>query len=92
MEGFMDRKFKLAQLRAKTDRELVILIGSTLEDGLRSRGEAERAYSEIRALLPTVRDVTEAERRRLESELARLRGLLDERPMRAMERMRAACS
>jgi hypothetical protein len=88
----MDRKSKLAQLRAKTDRELVILIQSTLEDGLRSRGEAERAYSEVRALLPTVREVTEAERRRLELELARLRGLLDERPMRATAHMQAACS
>lgn len=88
----MDRKSKLAQLRAKTDRELVILIQSTLEDGLRSRGEAERAYSEVRALLPTVREVTEAERRRLEAKLARLRGLLDERPAHAMARMHAACS
>ena len=88
----MDRKFKLAQLRAKTDRELVILIGSTLEDGLRSRGEAERAYSEVRGLLPTVRDVTEAERRRLEMDLARLLEVLDERPVHAMGRMHATCS
>ena len=87
----MDRKFKLAQLRAKTDRELVILIRSTLEEGLRSRGEAERAYSEVRALLPTVCDVTEAERRCLESKLARLRGFLDERPMRSMARLQTAC-
>jgi hypothetical protein len=42
----MDRKFKLAQLRAKTDRQLVILIGSALDGGLRSRAAAERAYSE----------------------------------------------
>jgi hypothetical protein len=88
----MDRKFKLAQLRAKTDRELVILIGSTLEDGLRSRGEAERAYSEVRALLPTVREVTEAERRRWEMDLARLREVLDERPVHALGRMHAAGS
>jgi hypothetical protein len=87
----MDRKSKLAQLRAKTDRELVILIQSTLEDGLRSRGEAERAYSEVRVLLPTVRYVTEAERRHLESKMARLRQLLDERPVRAMARAQAAC-
>ena len=87
----MDRKSKLVELRAKTDRELVILIQSTLEDGLRSHGEAERAYSEVRALLPTVRDVTEAERRRLELKLARLRGLLDERPMRAPAQAQACC-
>ena len=76
----MDRNSKLAELRAKTDRQLVILIRSTLDDGLRSRGEAERAYSEVRALLPTIRGITEAERRRLESKLARLQGFLDERP------------
>jgi hypothetical protein len=87
----MDRKFKLAELRAKTDRQLVTLIRSTLDDGLASRVEAEKAYSEIRALLPTIRDVTEAERRRLESKLARLRGLLDERPMRSMARLQTAC-
>jgi hypothetical protein len=88
----MDRKSKLAELRAKTDRELVILIGSALDDGLRSRAEAERAYSEVRALLPTVPDVTEAERRRWEMDLARLREVLDERPVHAMGRMHAACS
>jgi hypothetical protein len=88
----MDRNSKLAELRAKTDRQLVILIRSTLDDGLRSRAEAERAFAEVRALLPTVRDVTEAERRRLEAKLARLRGLLDERPVHAMARMQAVCS
>ena len=88
----MDRKAKLAELRAKTDRQLVILIGSALDGGLRSRAAAERAYSEVRALLPTVRDVTEAERRRWEAKLARLRGLLDERPVHARARMHAACS
>ena len=87
----MDRNSKLAQLRAKTDRQLVILIRSSLNEGLRSRAEAERAYCEVRALLPTVRDVTEAERRRLEWKLARLRDLLDERPMHAMGRAQAAC-
>ena len=87
----MDRNSKLAQLRAKTDRQLVILIRSSLNEGLRSRAEAARAYGEVRALLPTVRDLTEAERRRLEWKLARLRGLLDERPAHGMGRMQAAC-
>lgn len=87
----MDRNSKLAELRAKTDRQLVILIRNTLDEGLRSRAEAERAYSEVRVLLPTVRYVTDAERRHLESKLARLRQLLDERPMRAMARAQAAC-
>jgi len=85
----MDRKYKLAELRAKTDRQLVILIRSTLENGLASRVEAEKAYSEVLVLLPAVRDVPEADRRRLESKLARLRQLLDERqciPWRACMR------
>ena len=87
----MDRNSKLAELRAKTDRQLVILIRSTLDDGLRSRAQAERAFAEVGALLPTVRDVTEAERRGLESKLARLRDLLDERPMRATASLQAVC-
>jgi hypothetical protein len=87
----MDRNSKLAELRAKTDRQLIVLIRSTLDEGLRSRGEAEKAYSEVRVLLPTIRDVTEAERRRLESKLARLRDSLRTRPTHAMGRMQAAC-
>jgi hypothetical protein len=91
VKDFMSRQLKLAELRAKTDRQLVILIRSTLDGGLASRAEAERAYSEVLVLLPTVRDVTEAERRRLESKLARLRGLLDERPVHATADMQSAC-
>jgi hypothetical protein len=87
----MSRQAKLAELTAKTDRQLVTLIQSRLDDGLRSPAEAERAYSEVLALLPTVRDVTEAERRCLESKLARLRGFLDERPTRGVGRVQAAC-
>jgi hypothetical protein len=88
----MSRQSKLAELRAKTDRQLVSLIRNRLDDGFRSRSEAERAYSEVLVLLPTVRDVSEAERRRLESRLARLRELLDERPAPAVARVQAACS
>ena len=87
----MDRNSKLAELRAKTDRQLVVLIRSILDDGLTSRAEAERAYAEIRSLLPAVRDVTEAERRRLESKLVRLRGPLDERSAHGVGRVQAVC-
>jgi hypothetical protein len=94
----MDRKCKLAQLRAKTDRQLIVLIRTRLDDGLRSAracaeetcAEAERAYSEALALLTAVRDAADAERRPLESKLARLRDLLRARPVRAMARMQAA--
>jgi uncharacterized protein len=96
----MDRKSKLAELRAKTDRQLVILIRTRLDEGLRSARacaeetceEAQRAYSEALALLPTVRAMTEAERRPLEWKLARLRELLRARAMPAVARMQAACS
>ena len=87
----MDRNSKLAELRAKTDRQLVILMRSRLDDGLRSRAEAESAYAEVLALLATVRDATEAERRPLESKLARLRELLQARPVHAAARTQAAC-
>jgi hypothetical protein len=95
----MDRKSKLAELRAKTDRQLVILLQSRLDDGLRSarasaeetRADAARTYSEALALLLTVRAATEAERRPLESKLARLRELLHARPVHAVARMQAAC-
>ena len=80
----MSRQAKLADLTAKTDRQLVTLIQSRLDDGLRSPAEAERVYSEVLTLLPTVRNVPEAERRRLESKLARLREILDEHTVMAI--------
>jgi uncharacterized protein len=96
----MDRKYKLAELRAKTDRQLVILIRTRLDDGLRSARacaeetceEAQRAYSEALALLPIVYYMTEAERRPLEWKLARLWDLLPARPVHAVARVQAACS
>ena len=50
----MNRNSKLAELRAKTDRQLVTLIRTRLEDGLASRAQAEKAYSEVLVLLPAV--------------------------------------
>ena len=88
----MSRQAKLAALRAKTDRQLVTLVRSRLDEGLASRAEAEKAYSEVVVLLPTIHDMTETERRPLESKLARLRGLLDQRPLHAVANMQAACS
>ena len=80
----MSRQLKLAELRGKTDRQLVILMRSMLDGGFRSPAEAERVYSEVLTLLPTVRNVPEAERRRLESKLARLREILDEHTVLAV--------
>ncbi|MGA2271203.1 MAG: hypothetical protein ABSH44_22270 [Bryobacteraceae bacterium] len=88
----MNHASKLAELRSKTDRQLIALMRGKLDRELASARASERAYSEALVLLPTLCDVTEAERRRLESKLARLRELLDERPVHAAARAHAACS
>lgn len=83
---------KWLELRAKTDRQLAVLLSRTLGDGVRSALEAAetgapqlleraaRACQEAERLLPYVRR-EEPARRRIERELARLRRLLEERQM-----------
>lgn len=73
---------KLSQLRAKTDRQILKLFGSRLEDGLRSAREAEaeradRALREAQKLWAVMR---EEQRLGFESRLDELR--------RAVERLR----
>jgi hypothetical protein len=53
---------------------------------------AESAYTEVSRLLPLLRGVTAAERRRLESRLIQLREVLDCVSLRAVPRVRSACS
>ena len=76
---------KLAELRARTDRDLVRILASTLELGIRFaspflgsdgplRARAERIYANAEALVPTIEDA--AQRRRLENKLAQLREFL----------------
>ena len=85
----MNRLSKLAELRAKTDRELATLINNAIELGLSatvslrnftfaepSRIRAENAYAEAARLLPKVDDVRE--RQRLERKLRQLREALNE--------------
>ncbi len=80
----------LASLRARTDRELIAIIGGVIERGfdlLRSqanggtidqhRAEADRAHAKAVKLLPLVYGLGECERRRLEARLAELRSALD---------------
>jgi hypothetical protein len=101
----MDHKpeeYKWMQLRAKTDRQLTAFLHKTLAGGLRLAleaaeadapelyAQAQKAYDETRRLLPALRDVTLAERRPLERELARLGRLLDEAAVGA--RAGVACS
>jgi hypothetical protein len=84
----MSKEAKLAALRAKTDVELVRHISNELELGVRlasesghqSRIRAEEAYAEIVKLLPVIRGLGEAERRRWEARIERLRGMLDQMP------------
>ena len=93
----MSHKSKLAELRAKTDRQLVALFQTMLDDGLRrarasggdTRPQAEDVYAEVLYLLPTIRHIAEAERRALDVKLARLRYFLDRRPTPAVARMQA---
>jgi len=84
----MSKETKLAELRAKTDVELARYVSSELNLGVRfamqstdqSRSRAEEAYTEIARLLPVIHDLCESERRRLEAQLRRLRGMLDQLP------------
>ena len=81
---------KLAELRAKTDQDLVSIIENALEVGLllgatdtpvnsvwRIHVRAEEIYADTLMLIPKVEDVSE--RRRLEGRLKELRENLDQR-------------
>jgi hypothetical protein len=84
----ISKEAKLAELRAKTDIELVRYVNNELSHGARfasqsnpqSHSRAEEAYSEIARLLPVVHGLDESERRRLEAKLKRLRAMLDRVP------------
>jgi hypothetical protein len=62
---------QLRELRARTDRELVVWIDRRLDAGLRGQGDAEEIYLEIAPLL-LVANADPRERSRLESKLERL--------------------
>jgi hypothetical protein len=92
---------KLAQLRAKTDRQLVALIAHQVEHSLsvarscadrpeQYRAVAEKTYTEARRLISQVYNLNE--RLRLEARLGELRRTLDGLPPQGgTERYRAAC-
>lgn len=80
----------LESLRAKTDRDLIVIIDRALERGLdllrahpngnpaeQYSAEAERAYALARKLLPVVHRLTDSDRHRLQSKLAELGSALD---------------
>jgi hypothetical protein len=73
---------QLAELRARTDRELAQYVRHRLELGLRlasaqSWREAEAAYAESTHLLPVVYGLDESDQRLLQAELRHLRDMLD---------------
>jgi len=84
----MSTEARLAELRAKTDVELVRYVSSELNHGVRfalqpnpqARGRAEEAYAEIARLMPVIGDMDPSERRRLEAKLKKLRAMLDGLP------------
>ena len=96
----MTSQAKLMELRRKTDRDLLILVHRELERGLaladvattkRSPlyGQAERAYTTVKALMPRIAGWTESERRELEGTLRELRAALDQLPDRQVQRSMA---
>jgi hypothetical protein len=73
---------QLAELRARTDRDLAQYVRHRLELGLRlasaqSWREAEAAYAESAHLLPVVYGLDESEQRLLQAELRHLRDMLN---------------
>lgn len=74
---------KLAELRAKTDRQLLALVSTQLDRALAlaEAGEylirAEEIYREVRRLLPLAGTANHAEWCRLTARMKRLREVLD---------------
>src|SRR5437868_8200631 len=82
---------KLAELRAKTDRELLEVIHRELDRGLTLTNvaahkgsplyvQADKVYAKVNTLLPTIDGVNPDELARLESQVKELRLALDRVP------------
>jgi hypothetical protein len=74
---------KLAQLRARTDQQLLGLVYTELETALRSESggnypQAARAYVEATRLLPLLENISAVERARLEARLDIIRDRISE--------------
>jgi len=84
----ISKEAKLAELRAKTEIELIRYVTAELNVGVRLASEsndqahirAEEAYAAVSRLLPVVYDLDHPERRRLEAKLTGLRTMLDHLP------------
>lgn len=82
----LSQMYKLAELRAKTDEDLVYLVGNALEIGIQCasaamstpgalRAKAEDIYASALMLLPKIENVHA--RRKLSDKAGRVRELLD---------------
>ena len=82
----LSQMYKLAELRARTDRDLVYIVGNALELGIQCasaamgargalRAKAEDIYANALMLLPKIENVSE--RRKLSDKALRMRELLD---------------
>lgn len=82
----LSQMYKLAELRARTDRDLVHLVDNALEIGIQCasaargthgilRAKAEDIYANALMLLPRIENVSE--RRKLSDKAGRMRELLD---------------
>ena len=85
------KEAKLAELRAKTDADLIRYVTNELTAGIRfastpdemSRVRAEEVHSEIERLLPVVNGLGDGERRRLTAKFERLGEMLNRTPVLA---------
>jgi hypothetical protein len=81
----MSNTGKLAELRGRTDRELLVLIQRELDRALTLAdvAAAEKAYDRTVTLLPNVPDVRQEERAHVDATLKELRRRLDQIPAAA---------
>jgi hypothetical protein len=84
-----DRTRKLVSIRQRTDHDLLVLVSRELDRGfalvdvatIRTSplfAQAEKACDTVRTILPRISDLSEGDRRRLESRLRELRFRLDQ--------------
>ena len=97
----MSHHSKLAELRARTDRELLVLIERELDRALvladvaanresAFYGEAENGYRSVITLLPKAPNIWGSVRARIEASVKELRFTLDQVPAAARAQRRSA--
>ena len=88
----MSNTAKLAELRARTDRELLILIERELDRAmtLADVAEAEKAYRKAVTLLPEAPDMRQEDRALIEAAMNELRRKLNQVPAAARAQQHSA--